>query len=80
MYACDFSSTAVEIVKQHPEYNKHDSNKDKEHSGRCNAFVCDITRPDVWESNAPFEENSLGSVCFDIVRPQFSKMSYYKKK
>ena len=60
VYACDFSSTAVDLVKQHPDYNKHQLDNGENETGRCNAFVCDITKPEDWQSNAPFEEESLG--------------------
>ena len=60
VYACDFSSTAVDLVKQHPDYNKHLTENSENENGRCNAFVCDITKPEDWQSNAPFQEESLG--------------------
>ncbi|KAG0006991.1 hypothetical protein BGZ65_000381 [Modicella reniformis] len=34
MYACDFAPQAIELVKQHESYK----------SGRCSAFVCDLTK------------------------------------
>lgn len=34
VYACDFSPTAVNLVKAHPQYSQ----------GRCHAFVADITK------------------------------------
>ncbi|KAK3887836.1 hypothetical protein Pcinc_008063 [Petrolisthes cinctipes] len=46
VYCCDFSSTAVGIVKESPDYNEK----------RCHAFVCDVTSED-W--GAPFPESSL---------------------
>ena len=60
VFACDFSSTAVDLVKQHPDYNKHQLENGENEIGRCNAFVCDITKQQDWQSNAPFEEESLG--------------------
>ena len=51
VFACDFSPTAVDLVKQHPEYLKDNS--------RCSAFVCDITSSDDWVNNAPIEPKSL---------------------
>jgi len=54
VFACDFSQTAVDLVKQHPEYLKDNS--------RCSAFVCDITKSSDWSSNAPFPEGSLDAV------------------
>ena len=50
VFCCDFSHTAVDLVKQHPDYEK----------GRCKAFVCDISQKS-WE-NVPFEEKSLDIV------------------
>jgi len=54
VYACDFAQTAVDLVKQHPEYLKDNS--------RCKAFVCDITNDDDWRENAPFEPDHLDAV------------------
>jgi len=54
VFACDFSPTAVDLVKQHPEYLKDNS--------RCSAFVCDITSSDDWVNNAPIEPKSLDAV------------------
>ena len=50
VFCCDFSSTAVDLVKQHPQYND-----------RCHAFVCDISKPD-WTASIPFEAESLDIV------------------
>lgn len=52
VYACDFSSTAVDLVKQHPQYASGD---------RCHAFVCDISKDESWAS-VPFAESSLDIV------------------
>jgi SAM-dependent methyltransferase len=52
VYCCDFSQTAVDLVKQHPQY---------EAGGRCHAFVCDISQPD-WTDRVPFKEASLDIV------------------
>lgn len=46
VYCCDFSATAIEILKENPEYDPK----------RCEAFVCDVTADD-WQ--APFPPNSL---------------------
>lgn len=46
VYCCDFSSTAVDIVRGSPEYEEK----------RCHAFVCDVTSDD-W--GAPFPKASL---------------------
>ena len=48
------------MVKQHPDYNKHQLENGENEISRCNAFVCDITKQEDWQSNAPFEEESLG--------------------
>ena len=54
VFCCDFSKTAVDLVKQHPDYQK---------GGRCQAFVCDISQKNSWNSDLmPFEENSLDLV------------------
>ena len=48
VFACDFSPTAVELVKEHPQYSQD----------RCSAFVCDITK----EWHPPFEPASLDAI------------------
>ncbi|KAF4520988.1 hypothetical protein B566_EDAN002484 [Ephemera danica] len=47
VYACDFSSTAVELLQQDPNYD----------TARCGAFVCDVTSEE-W-TTAPFPAASL---------------------
>lgn len=54
IYACDFSSTAVELVKAHADYSEN----------RCHAFVCDITDE---TSKFPFPDNSLDIVILIFV-------------
>ena len=76
MFACDFSSTAVDLVKQHPDYNKQQSENGG--GGRCNAFVCDITKPEDWESNAPFQNESLGILACYLMYENQSLWAYYK--
>ncbi|PNF33628.1 Methyltransferase-like protein 2-A [Cryptotermes secundus] len=46
VFCCDFSSTAIQILQDNPEYNPK----------RCQAFVCDVTAED-WQP--PFLPNSL---------------------
>ncbi|RWS20553.1 Methyltransferase-like protein, partial [Leptotrombidium deliense] len=45
VFCCDFSKTAISLLKQHHLYD----------SKRCNAYVCDISK----EWTPPFEESSL---------------------
>ncbi len=56
IYCCDFSSSAIEILKQNSE---HDESK-------CKAFVCDITKIDEDES-FPVEENQLDLIVMIFV-------------
>lgn len=51
VFCCDFSSTAVDLVKAHPQYEED----------RCHAFVCDISKEN-WNEVVPFQENSLDIV------------------
>ncbi|XP_052096273.1 tRNA N(3)-methylcytidine methyltransferase METTL2-like isoform X3 [Mytilus californianus] len=65
IYCCDFSPTAIEIVKGHPDYNQD----------RCNAFVCDISDE---MSATPISDNSLDIVTIIFVLSSISpeKMQY----
>ncbi|XP_071445839.1 tRNA N(3)-cytidine methyltransferase METTL2 [Hetaerina americana] len=54
VYCCDFSSTAIKLVKENQEYD----------TKRCHAFVCDVTSDD-W--NPPFPPNSLDFVILIFV-------------
>lgn len=54
VYCCDFSSTAIGLVKVNQDYD------DK----RCHAFVCDITDP---ESKVPFPNGSLDVIILIFV-------------
>jgi len=55
IYCCDLSETAVQPVKDHPEYRR----------GRCHSWVCDVTQ-DSWD-DAPFPPNSLDIVTMIFV-------------
>ncbi|KAK3927922.1 tRNA N(3)-methylcytidine methyltransferase METTL2 [Frankliniella fusca] len=54
VYCCDFSATAIDILKENSEYDQ----------SRCCAFVCDVTA-DEW--NAPFEKGSLDIIAIIFV-------------
>ncbi|XP_059483081.1 tRNA N(3)-methylcytidine methyltransferase METTL2 [Neocloeon triangulifer] len=54
VYGCDFSETAVEIMKQDENYNE----------SRCLGFVCDVTAPE-WP--VPFPPNSLDHILLIFV-------------
>ncbi|KAK8390806.1 hypothetical protein O3P69_010488 [Scylla paramamosain] len=73
VYCCDFSSVAVDIVKESPDYD----------TKRCHAFVCDLSSEE-WET--PFPKGSLDIiVCIFVLSalhpdkyPQvISKMAEY---
>merc|ERR1712244_23792 len=75
MYCCDFSSTAIQILKDHPD---HDAT-------RCHAFVCDITQENL---DLPFEEESLdviimifvlSAVCPEKMQSAVSQLAAYLK-
>jgi Methyltransferase domain len=69
VYACDFSETAVQILKEDENYDE----------SRCKGFVCDITAPE-WP--APFTEGSLNHVLLVFVLSAISpeKMPHVAKK
>lgn len=54
VYCCDFSPTAIQIVKEHQDYTPD----------RCNAFVCDITDD---SAPVPFSNNSLDIIILIFV-------------
>ncbi|OWF44747.1 Methyltransferase-like protein 2 [Mizuhopecten yessoensis] len=54
IYCCDFSSTAIQLVKEHPEYIPR----------RCHAFVSDITDS---STPLPFPEGSLDLIILIFV-------------
>jgi len=53
VYCCDLSTTAVQLVKDHPHYSRR----------RCHAWVCDVTQ----EWSPPFPQNSLDVVTLIFV-------------
>ncbi|XP_041366113.1 tRNA N(3)-methylcytidine methyltransferase METTL2-like isoform X2 [Gigantopelta aegis] len=54
VYCCDFSPTAIQLVKEHLDYDP----------AHCHAFVCDITADRL---EMPFPENSLDVVIMIFV-------------
>ncbi|XP_070565417.1 tRNA N(3)-cytidine methyltransferase METTL2-like [Ptychodera flava] len=54
VYCCDFSSTAIDLVKSHADYSTQ----------RCHAFVCDIVDD---AAVLPFPENSLDIIVLIFV-------------
>ncbi|XP_031549682.1 tRNA N(3)-methylcytidine methyltransferase METTL2-like isoform X2 [Actinia tenebrosa] len=54
VYGCDFSKTAVDLVKEHQDYNPD----------RCHAFVCDVTQEDFVY---PFPDGSLDIILLIFV-------------
>lgn len=63
VYSCDFSSTAIEILKKNPNYDET----------RCNAFVLDATR-EHWDP--PFEEESLDIILLIFVLSSITPEKY----
>lgn len=61
VYGCDFSENAVNILKEHEEYNPD----------RCNAFVCDVTS-DEWDVPFPYESLDIILLIFvlDAINPE----------
>jgi methyltransferase-like protein 6 len=68
IYACDFSSTAIELVRQNPNYDEK----------RIQSFVCDLTD----ETEIPIEDNSIDfcSMIFVLSAIHPDKMSCVLKK
>lgn len=62
VYGCDFSSTAIEVLKQSPDYDE----------AKCKAFVCDIT--DLNKHEFPIEEGQLDIIVmifvFSAIKPE----------
>ncbi|KAK3604742.1 hypothetical protein CHS0354_017849 [Potamilus streckersoni] len=54
VYCCDFSMTAIDLVKEHPDYNP----------SRCHAFVWDITDSD---ASIPLPKDSLDVIILIFV-------------
>jgi SAM-dependent methyltransferase len=55
VYACDFSSEAIEILRSHEEYDKK----------KCDAFVCDMTQ--IESSSFPCEKGQLDLIVIIFV-------------
>ncbi|KAI9280860.1 S-adenosyl-L-methionine-dependent methyltransferase [Umbelopsis sp. AD052] len=64
IYACDFSSRAIEMVKANEQYNE----------SRCKAFVCDLTADDLCNTIPP-ETADLVSAIFVLSAIPPEKMS-----
>ena len=43
VYACDFSTDAIQLLKSNPEYDEQ----------RCYGFVCDVTKPNSLKESLP---------------------------
>ena len=55
VYACDFSSTAIDILKSNPDYDE----------SKCKAFVCDIT--DLKKNEFPIQKGALDLIVIIFV-------------
>jgi hypothetical protein len=55
VYACDFSSSAIDILKSSPDYDE----------AKCKAFVCDIT--DLKKNEFPVIEGQLDLIVMIFV-------------
>lgn len=56
IYGCDFSSKAIEILRENNEYD----------SERCEVFIMDATENE-WKGKVPFEESSLDIIVLIFV-------------
>ena len=56
VYCCDFSQSAIEILKETKEYDEN----------KCKAFVCDITTIDQ-DKTFPIEENQIDLIVMIFV-------------
>lgn len=62
VYGCDFSSTAIDVLKQSPDYDE----------AKCKAFVCDIT--DLHKNEFPINKGELDLIVmifvFSAIKPE----------
>ncbi|KAK9768338.1 hypothetical protein K7432_001072 [Basidiobolus ranarum] len=65
MHACDFSQRAVDFVKNNPQYAE----------GRCNAFVCDLTKDKLQDNITPCTVDFISAIfVLSAIPPE--KMSF----